>query len=79
MIYTVMVGSRKVYEGIDKHEAARIASVYMQSDNVRFGVSISLQHPYKQNETSVHAVLYVSCGQPASHFDHNIIKNKAVA
>ena len=39
--YTVMVGSRKVFEGVGKKEAGRVASVYMQSDNELFGVSIS--------------------------------------
>jgi hypothetical protein len=70
MTYTVMVGSRKVFEGIGKHEAGRVASVYMQSDNVRFGVSMFRTHPYKQNETSVHAVLCVSCGNPQGHANH---------
>jgi hypothetical protein len=38
--YTVKVGSRTVFTGSRK-EAGRVASVYMQSDNVRYGVSIS--------------------------------------
>lgn len=39
MVYTVMVGTIKVYEG-QRKEAARTAKGYMQSDNVRYGVSM---------------------------------------